>query len=65
MPIDGFLALAFFPSPEFFFLTIAWDWVFTLFNTKYLLVGGGEAIDSSCPWLVKGREATGYLTPMT
>jgi hypothetical protein len=27
---------------------------FTLFNKKYLLVDGGEAIDSSCPWLVKG-----------
>ena len=32
----------------------------TLKNTKYLLVGGGEAIDSSCPWLVKGRKK-GYM----
>lgn len=27
MPIEGFLALAFFPSPDFFFLTLSWDWV--------------------------------------
>jgi len=26
-------------------------------------VAGGEAIDWSCPWLVLGREAKGYLTP--
>jgi hypothetical protein len=27
MPIEGFIVLAFLPSPEFLLLTIAWDWV--------------------------------------
>lgn len=32
MPMEGFLALAFFPSPEFFFLTISWDLHFSIKN---------------------------------
>lgn len=61
MPIEGFIVLAFLPSPEFLLLTIAWDWVLHYsFNTKYLLVAGEST--KLCPWLVLGREAKGYLT---
>ena len=56
------LALPLLPSPEFI-INYCLGLGFTLFNTKYLHVAGGEAIDWSCPWLVLGREAKGYLTP--
>jgi hypothetical protein len=46
MPIEGFLALAFFPSPDFFFLTISWDWVLH-YSIQNIYSWAGEEAESN------------------